>query len=434
VHNISIVFVRLVVGALLSFYVASYLAQELGPVNNGLYALTVLLPTMAVTFGGFGFSTAVVYFISKKNYPLSEVLAKLILVSAISSLLIVGLCFSLPVHLWNTWLPSVPMYLIATGIAIIPLLLLYTNFIAILHGQQNFRKYGLISMLPNVVTVVLLQFFSGTIENRLLFCVIAWGIGYLPATILIAFYLRSDLLSFFKHVNLRSGLLREAFVYGLKSYAGNLITFLNYRLNFYLIGGMIGANAVGIFAVTVPITEVIWLLAAAVSTVIFPLIAHQSSSDGSVKNPTPIISRWVFVASCLAGLIIGELANFIVLEAFGPLYSEAVEAIHWLLPGVVLFSVSKVLSGDIAGRGRPDINLYITSLSLVINIMLCYLLIPMYGINGGAMAVSITYCFYTLVVSVIYSKLVDVHISEMFLPKYSDWHLLRKLFNKFLCI
>ena len=429
-YNISIVFVRLVAGALLSFYITSYLARSLGPENNGLFALTVLLPIMAVTFGGFGFSSAAVYFVGKQQYPLQEVLAKLVLVSVITSLVVAVTCLALPAYLWDLWLPGVPSYLINMGIAIIPALLIYTNLLAIIHGQQNFRKYGLISILPNVVTVVLLHSFSGSIEKRLTFSIFSWGFGFLVATVFIVYSLRIEYESFLKNLRLRSGLLRQVFLFGLKSYVGNLITFLNYRLNFYMIGGLVGANAVGIYAVTVPITEVIWILASAVSTVIFPLIALQSSRAEPNKNPTPVISRWVFIASCVAGLIIGLMANFIVLKAFGPLYSEAVEAIYWLLPGAVLFSVSKVLSGDIAGRGRPDINLYITSLSLVINIVLCYCLIPKYGLNGAAMAVSLTYCSYTFVVSLIYSRLVNVHISELYIPTYDDCNFLYKICRK----
>lgn len=426
-QNIGIVFARLIAGALLGFFTTSYLARMLGPTDNGAYALIVLLPAMAVAFGGFGLSSAVVFIIGKKQYHFSEVLAKLISASTLISIAIVGLLLALPERILGNWFPEIPKAVVSIGIATVPLLILYTNLIAVFQGQQNFKRHGLITLLPIVITLTILLLFSDKVSDKLQFAVLAWGSGYLLTLVLIFLLIRAELRNFFTYATKQSNILRESFQFGFKTYAGNLITFLNYRINFYLLGAVVGTKAVGIYAVTVPITEAVWLIATAVSTVLFPLIASLSTREGGNTNPTPFISRWVFVSSCVVGIVIALLANNIIHIAFGAQYSEAIVAMYLLLPGVVLFSVTKVLSSDIAGRGKPEINLYVTLVSLLVNLALCYMLLPRYGLTGGAMAVSLTYCFYTIVICVIYSKLVDIRVSELFLPQASDFQVFSKL-------
>lgn len=425
--NIGIVSVRLIAGAILGIFSSSYIARMLGPSNNGVYALVVLIPALAIAFGGFGLASSVVYIMGKRQYSQPEVLAKLILVSSLISLMIVCALLVLPLDIFGAWMPNVPQYMIITGISLIPVFFLYTNLNAIFHGQQNFQRYGLISLLPIVLTVSFLICIPNGSDKKLPLSVAAWGAGYLITLVFMLWLMRLELGDFLKYARSSSGLLREAFRFGLKSYAGNLISFINYRLNFYLLGTLVGADAVGIYAVTIPITEGVWMFATAVATVIFPLIANSSTNKGQVENPTPTACRWVFIASCMAGLLIASFVTFIVENVFGTAYMAAAQAILWLLPGVILFSVTKVLSSDIAGRGRPDLNLYVTALALIINIATCYLLLPRFGLNGAAMAVSITYGFYTVIISVIYSRLVDVRVLELFLPGKRDFQMAKRI-------
>lgn len=426
VTNTAIVVIRTVVGMVLGLFLASYLARVLGPTNNGLYALAVLLPTTAVTMGGFGVSSATVFIIGGGLYSLSEVLAKQTFVGIALGFFAMAIGSVVIFYFRAKFFPGLQLNVLIIVLLIIPFIFVYTNLVATFQGLQDFRTLGFLTIIPSSVTYMLCLIGLQMTDDKLMTAVIFWGAGYLFALIAIVFLLRVELRNFFVSLWLPSSFFTDVFSFGIKIYLGNLVTFFNYRLNFYLLDMAVGSHALGIYAVTVPITEAIWLIANAVSNVIFPFVASHGV-DGAKYNIVPVISRWVFFVSVLMGLVIFLLAQIIVDIAFGKEYTRAVGALYWLLPGVVFFTVTKVLSSDIAGRGRPEINLYLSFFSLVINLLANYVLLPKYGLNGAAMASSVTYCFYTAIISVVYSKLVGVHVFDCFIPNWSDWLVFKRI-------
>jgi O-antigen/teichoic acid export membrane protein len=82
---------------------------------------------------------------------------------------------------------------------------------------------------------------------------------------------------------------------------------------------------------------------------------------------------------------------FLIVFIFGSAFSPAGKPFLWLLPGIFGFGISRVLSADFNGRGRPQ---YITLSSFIaagITLVLDLALIPHYGMLGAAQASSAVY-------------------------------------------
>jgi Na+-driven multidrug efflux pump len=62
-----------------------------------------------------------------------------------------------------------------------------------------------------------------------------------------------------------------------------------------------------------------------------------------------------------------------------------------LLPGIVTFSVSRILSMYLLGRNKLKIDLLAAAVGLVVTLALDFLLIPRFGFRGAAIASSIAY-------------------------------------------
>ncbi len=76
-----------------------------------------------------------------------------------------------------------------------------------------------------------------------------------------------------------------------------------------------------------------------------------------------------------------------------------------LLPGVVLLTVARGVTADLAARGRVDLNLYVSIVTVAISIILNIILIPRYGINGSAVATTFSYTINLLIRFVLYSRI-----------------------------
>lgn len=427
--NVSITMVRLIAGALLGLFVASFLARTLGPEGNGAYALAILFPLMAVAIGGLGLGPATVYFISNGKFPAPEIVAKNTLISLFAATVTVAIGTLLLFVYGQKWFTGVPLSVLILALLITFPLMLFGSLAAAFHGRQDFRQYGFFTLLPQATAAVLFVITLGFVDDKLTAAVSIWGLGYVVALGAIAYRLRNTFRGFFASLQTDSRYLSSVLKYGLISHAGNLVTFLNYRVDIYLLGALAGMHAVGIYAVTVPITEAVWLLANAASTVIFPLVASRQGEVGDKNKTTPFVSRWVFMATVACALIIGGASNQIIAIFFGAAYAEAGRALLWLLPGVALWSVARVLSNDIAGRGRPEINLAISVVALIVNVIANILLIPKFGVIGAAMASSISYGLLTIIVIIVYSRMTQVKIRELLIPEWRDWVILLEVFR-----
>jgi len=306
--------------------------------------------------------------------------------------------------------------------------MMFGNLAAIYQGMQNFSLHSVYTLLPQVITTVLLVFCFWLFEDKLTVAVLSWGLGYVLALGAIIYRFRDEITSYKRSSKVRSQYLSESLKYGLKAHIGNLITFLNYRIDVYLLGALAGTYAVGIYAVTVPITEAIWLVSNAASAVLFPLVAKLQENNTS-NNVTPLICRWVLLATVLAALLVVVASDLVIRLFFGSAFAESGRVLLWLLPGVVLWAIARVLCNDIAGRGRPEINLFISLGALAVNIIANLVLIPKFGVNGAAIASSISYSLLTVTVVLVYSRLLHVKLSKLLFPSWDDLLIIKSIWG-----
>ena len=98
---------------------------------------------------------------------------------------------------------------------------------------------------------------------------------------------------------------------------------------------------------------------------------------------------------------------------YGVEFLNSVEVLRWLMPGVLLLTIFKVLNMDLAGKGKPWVSMKAMIPSLLLNIGLNFILIPSYGANGAALSSTISYTVASLLFLHFYSREVHLPIKEM---------------------
>lgn len=166
--------------------------------------------------------------------------------------------------------------------------------------------------------------------------------------------------------------------------------FLLLRLDQALLEHFRGAAEVGIYSVAVYVGEMLWLLPGAIT----PLLVHSSAADG--RNPerdrTAIKAVKVgFLLTLVAALPLYLLANPLLQILAGGEYVGSGPALRALLPGIVAFAPGAVLAGDFIGRGKPHWNTQASGLTVVVNLIVGWQLIPQYGPVGAAWSSTIAY-------------------------------------------
>jgi O-antigen/teichoic acid export membrane protein len=403
-RNVTGTLARQLLVILLGLASAIILARVLGPEGNGLYALSILLPTILSTFLNLGAAQANVYFIGRGTIDVRNALFANLWLWLILSVL--GILFS-AVTIWSRgdiFFPGVPLPLLWSGVAVFPLVLLQAFLISLLQGKQDFRRFNTVSIIaPGVMLILLLAMVWG-LSMGVPGALLAYGLGYLVALALtiwsVWIHCQLDVrdLSPFLYA-------KQCIGYGWKAHLSNILGFVNYRADIFLVNFFLTPALTGIYVIAVQIAERLWLLSQAVSTVLLPRLSELYQDEKTRRRLTPVIARWVFLATFFAAVSLALVAKPLIILLFGLKYINATSALIWLLPGIILGSLSRILSNDIAARGKPELNMYVAFFVVSVNIIANIFLIPMMGIKGAALATTIAYSVNTIAKLCLYARL-----------------------------
>ena len=99
-----------------------------------------------------------------------------------------------------------------------------------------------------------------------------------------------------------------------------------------------------------------------------------------------------------------------------------------LIPGIVMDGVSKVLANDIAGRGKPEINMLVALTASIINVIANLILVPQLNLVGSAIASSISYSVLALMLIFTFCRLSGTAWWRLFVMTGEDVRLWRGAF------
>ena len=310
--------------------------------------------------------------------------------------------------------------------AIYPSLLIVTIISSFLQAVQDFRAFNI---------TVLVQPFSSFIG-----VLSVWSIGSVSLvsvilivsaahflSMVVAIFILNKKVDIFVRSDGKKAYMRKAVIYGYKSYLSNILSFLSYRLDLFLLNILIGPSAVGVYSIAVRLVEQLWMISQAVSIVIFPRLSAMNDDEELRAKFTAFMSRIVLWTTLVSAVLLAVLSRPLIALLFGLEFMAAYYALLVLLPGVVLFSCARVLANDLAARGRVGINLALAGLVITVNAIANILLIPFYGIVGAAMATSLSYIINLLVRLVLQNFSAEVSLREFLLPMPEDFAKVKKL-------
>ena len=412
----------------LGFIASIVLARALGPTGRGIFAVIVLIPAVMLRLGSLGIEAANVYFTGSKRYEIEDIVSNSLVSSILLGLVLILSFFGISrLGIFQDFLNSnriSPFYLWLMVLTI-PFSLLCEFLKNIFLGKEKiitFNKIGIFQTTFQLIAIVvfLLILRRGVFGAVFSYVLAAIGVS-LFAIVLIRKVAKVS-------VSFNRKLFGDSAKYGLKAYFGNLAQFLNYRLDMFLVAVFLAPAAVGYYSIAVGIAERLWMLPGAVATVMFPRVS--SLEDTEANKLTPRVVRHTFFITFVLSLILLFLGKPLIKLLFGSAFLPSVMPLLILLPGIIALGGAKVLSADLAGRGKPQIGSYAAFTSLAINVPLNLYLIPKWGICGAAFASSVAYIVATLIVIIAFVKISRKSWLETLLIRKQDFRDYRNLLLK----
>lgn len=149
----------------------------------------------------------------------------------------------------------------------------------------------------------------------------------------------------------------------------------------------------GFYKAALGLAEYLWIVPIALKTVLL----HSSSTLWSnnqgdqITNLSARITRYTILLTVLMAIGIAVLSARFIPIYYGEEFTVAVVPLLLLLPGAVGFAAARPLRSISQGSGKMRVLIGVTAVAAGTNLALNGVLIPLYGMNGAAVATSISY-------------------------------------------
>lgn len=420
INTIANQFIILVISVLISIITA----RVLGPEGKGQLTLILLIPMLSITFGRMGIGHAVNYYASRTSS--TKLIVNSFVLSTLLSILLVALTLPVAYALKDVFFKTINEKLIVLISFFIPFYIFNNHFISLLQGLYKINIRNLLLVSQPMLNLLLLILLITILKLGLNGAVIASIIALLFAVFLSGIFLLKEIKV--KEISLDFSLMRQLLTFGFKSHIGNILKDLSYRSDILIISYFLPAAFVGYYIIAVTIAEIIWKIPDAVGSVLLPYVAHMDNN--SAKTFTPVVSRVVLVPVTIACLLIFLFGKNIITLAFGQEFLPSSSVLVILLPGILSFALWKILANDLIAQGYPARYSLTSGIALVTMVVLDLLLIPKFGINGAAVASTVSYIAATASIIFIYTRITDNSFKDLLIPVRSDFSFYKNYLRK----
>ncbi len=389
------------------------LAWMLIPEQKGEFEILITIPKLTFFIFNLGIPACNVYLIAHEKNKEKYLLGNSLLISFFLSIFFSILLYFILPYILIIFKKDINLEL--ARIILISIFFIFTFRVLnrIFEGKKDFIYSSLYELLISFLwSVLLVILFLFHFDSSLRLIVYVWMLSLiLPVfPIFIHLFIRYN-------IGFSKKLLIKQFLFGFKMHLSQVVLSLNYHLDLLSLGILSSLNSVGIYSIALFGSEIISRPAVYIATVLFPTVS--SNTEKQNNQLTPFICRITIFITFLLGffaLLFGKL--FIIL--FGKNYINALYPFYILVVGTIIFSATKILSTDIIGRGKPEVNFFIFLSSIIFDIILNIILIPFFHEIGAAIATSMSN-FLCAVIFLLYFKFkLNFYMFDLIILKKSD--------------
>jgi O-antigen/teichoic acid export membrane protein len=362
--------------ALLRFGVFLATARVLAPQEFSLYALlTAALATCEFVFA-FGGPRTAMFFRSRGQGRL--LLGWLVLLAALGTLLVFGGLAVLP-GLRRTLFPDAPARLVLLGLAPLPFVLLCDSLSGALLGDKKEGLYTafLWSRTLGGAAVLGLSLLFST--DRLVF--LFAGRVAVNAAVAAGLFAAQRALPTWSRLG---QIAPEAFRFGLPVALSSGAVALHRRADVLMLSALGRTPQIGGYAVAYALSEAFWVLTDSLEAALFTDLAHLEGPAAAKQAGEALrLYRVGAVLAFLLGLAGGEGAIFLF---FRDRYPDAALLFPMTLAAATVWGTSRPCVSYLYARGHGRFVTIAHVVGLLLNLVFCLALIPVWGARGAAAA------------------------------------------------
>jgi O-antigen/teichoic acid export membrane protein len=397
-------------------FLASVLgARLIGADGLGIIGAALTIATLCALTANGGLNIATIYLLGRRPHERREIVGQVAVMATAAAILAAAAVFLAGFLLRTTVLGGASASLLLAAAATGAGILLFELGGGVLLGLHRRSQYIGIQAVEALSSLALTALILVAISRSATGFLAAAANGYWAGALAAAFLARRQLGPL--PLGVRRSFAGEALGIGLRGQVGNILQYLNLRLDLLLVPALLNLASAGVYLVAVRISEVLTQVSSSSAAFLFPHVAAQAERDATAT--TERATRMTLVVVVLGGLPLLLLAEPILSLAFGDEFVGGAGALRIMLVAMLPLSLVRIMAGDLKGRGRPGTVSLAALTALVATVVLDLLLIPLLGIEGAALASLLTYSTSAAMLLVIYRRLTGGSLRAL-VPATSD--------------
>jgi stage V sporulation protein B len=377
------------------------IARYFGPEIYGLFTLAITILSLFVFFFALGLGDGISRYIplyrgKKEVAKIQHVVRITAWISLFSGIIAALALFFLSnfiaVNLFHN--QGLVIYLQIFSF-LIPIMIFAQFFLNILRAYEHIKWFSFIfNILQNLVKVVfiILLILMGVGSNSVVF---SHFLGI--SSMLIVGYLicRYKVPQVFEKSMLSSGkkksITKEIIHYSLPFMPFSIMSILLYWIDSFSIGFFKDAAAVGLYNAAVPIAMLLSFVPELFTQLFFPLINKEFSRKNFrlIGELSRQVGKWILLLNLPIFILMIIFPGTLINVLFGQEYLVAIDALRLLAIGAFISSIFVVSNNLVSMAGKSKLFFANIVAASILNIVLNYFLVPIYGITGAAFATMI---------------------------------------------
>ena len=410
----------------LEFIVGVLVARSLGPEGKGFLVILLSLTGTFNSLSNFGITYGVLYLYREDNFSIGQIIFSALFIVTIPIVIcafayfffsdtILSLLIRPVVNNFNfnlIWIPLLNIFFLRL-LSVGDVLLIKDN------EMKLYIMKSLCTVLLRITfTYILALKMSLGIPGVLFSQLFASSIGLIiPVSWLI------NKKNIFEKFTFSLKATKNMFLIGFKQYGNVILSIISKRFEIFMIAGMLSIPDAGFFGVA---ASIYYLFISIPQATMWPLASKLSGSDDDRESQFKRVTRVQFTLMLFLICLITPFIPFFIRFFYGEAFQPAVVPLLLLLPGIIACPLIISSNAYFASRGEPGRSFLPIIISTSVQVIVSLNLIPILGVSGGAIGITINSIFMALIQVIFIIRDGEIKLSEILLMTREDWNVLYK--------
>lgn len=212
---------------------------------------------------------------------------------------------------------------------------------------------------------------------------------------------------------------REQLAFMGKSGLSSFASYLNLRIDVFIVSVMLGPAELGIYTLAIATGELMWKISQSITWSALGRIASESPERSA--QLVAKVTRNIFSLQLVFGTIVFVFAPPLIEAVYGKAFAQTAIALRFLLPGLMAYTVERSIGYYFSvQKGNPTFRLIVQSISIILCASITFATIQRFSIIGAAIATSVSYLTVVVIMTVLFMKETHVRASELYILQKSD--------------